>query len=355
MKARELFVEVRRNLSTGTARAALFALAFAAVVGSLAVADTRTVVGLHRKAFEFTSSGASVRVLSSEGNVDGRACESLSGLSGIATAGALREDGHLVLTAMPDNPIPTYTASPGLSGVLGLPTEPVSGVWISEHTAELLGVGLDQEMHTNVGPMTVAGIFAYPEDGRDSRLRHAVVVPESATNDYDQCWADTRPPTDTIDDLVMWALRSGTEPSSSVTVAQLNTTLGSEFDGATAFTERITRWAAPTAAVAGAVLGFTAVRLRRLEWAGALHVGVSRRALLGTVALETAVWAPAGLALALCALVVAAHVGNPAHAWDTVAVTVPGVVAATLTAQVGALTAASLVRESHLFRYFKDR
>lgn len=355
MNVRDLFVEAWRNLYTGTARATLFALAFAAVVGSLVVADTRTVVGLHREASEFTSSGASVRVLTTDGNVDGRACEALSEVSGVAAAGALREDGHLVLSAMPGNPIPSYAASPGLSGVLGLHAEPAAGMWLSDHTAELLGVGPGQEMDTDVGPMTVAGVFPYPEDGRDSRLRHAVVIPESVTSDYDQCWADTRPPTDTIDDLVMWALRSGTDPSSSVTISQLNTTLGSEFDGDTAFTERATRLAAPTAAVAGAVLGFAAIRLRRLEWAGALHVGVSRRALLGTVALETAVWAPAGMILALCALVVAAHVGNPANAWDTVTVTVPGVVAAALTTQIGALTAASLVRESHLFRYFKDR
>src|SRR5699024_9536415 len=106
MKAPELFVEVRRNLSTGTARAALFALAFAAVVGSLAVADTRTVVGLHRKAFEFTSSGASVRVLSSEGNVDGRICESLSGLSGIATAGGLAAGRPPAPTAAAGRPGP---------------------------------------------------------------------------------------------------------------------------------------------------------------------------------------------------------------------------------------------------------
>src|SRR5699024_5576289 len=197
--------------------------------------------------------------------------------------------------------------------------------------------------------------FAYPEDGRDSRLRHAVVIPESATNDYDQCWADTRPPTDTIDDLVMWALRSGTDPSSSVTVAQLNTTLGSEVDGATAFTERITRWAAPTAAVAGAVLGFIAVRLRRLEWAGALHVGVSRRALLGTVALETAASAPAGLVLSLFVLMLAPDAVRPASAGATVAVVVPGLVAASIPAPLRALTAASLLRASHLFHYFKDR
>lgn len=355
MNARELFVEVWRNLYTGTARAALFALAFAAVVGSLAVADTRAVVGLHRQAAEFTSSGASVRVLTTDGDVDGRTCEALSEVAGVAASGALREDGRLVLDAMPNNPVPSYAASPGLSGVLGLRAEPVSGVWLSDHTAELLGVRPGQEVNTDLGPMRVAGVFPYPEDGRDARLRHAVVVPESATNDYDQCWVDTRPPTDSVDDLVMWALRAGTDPSSSVTIAQLNTTLGSEFDGATAFAERVTRMAAPTAAVAGAVLGFVAVRLRRLEWAAALHVGVSRRALLGTVALETAVWAPAGLVLALCALVVAAHVGNPAHVWDTVAVTVPGVVAAALTAQIGALTSASLVRESHLFRYFKER
>ena len=100
---------------------------------------------------------------------------------------------------------------------------------------------------------------------------------------------------------------------------------------------------------------FAAVRLRRLELAGALHVGVSRRALLAQTALETVLWSAAGLVLVVCALAVAVRVGNPADPWETFAVSAPAAAAAGAAALAGAVAAVSLVREEHLFRYFKDR
>ncbi|MEU0488107.1 hypothetical protein ABZ249_02685 [Nocardiopsis sp. NPDC006139] len=355
MNVRELIGEVRRNLGTGTTRAALFALALAAVVGALAVADARAIVGLHQRSAEFTAAGASVRVLNVAGNVAGSACDALTGVPGIGASGALAEDGSLRLAAMPDNPLPAYRVTPGMASVLGVRAEAASGVWVSTGTAETLGVGPGQRLETDSGTVTLAGVFDYPDDGRDSRLGYAVLVPEPAAGVFDQCWADVRPPTEEADELLRWAVRPGADPSLSVTLGQLNTSLGATFDGAAAFAERPTRFAPPAAALAGLVLGFVAVRLRRLELAGALHVGVSRRALLAGTALETAVWSLAGLALAGCALVVAAHVGNPADPWDTVLIDVRGPVAAVLAALVGAAAATALVREEHLFRYFKDR
>src|SRR5690606_25401050 len=91
MNSRDLLVEVWRNLRTGTARAALFALSLATAVGALTVADARSVVGLHRDAAEYIASGASVRVLSTERAVDGVPCESLTGVPGITAAGAMIE------------------------------------------------------------------------------------------------------------------------------------------------------------------------------------------------------------------------------------------------------------------------
>ncbi|WP_017571339.1 hypothetical protein [Nocardiopsis halotolerans] len=355
MNGRELLGEVRRNLRTGTTRAVLFALALAAVTGTLAVADARTIVGLHQRAAAFVASGASVRVLDVAGSVDGGACDALAQVTGVAASGALAEDGSLVLSSMPDNPVPAYRVTPGLAAVLGVRAESTSGVWVSARTAETLGADPGQVLDTTDGPMTLAGVFDYPDDGRDSRLGYAVLLPEPAAGSFDQCWADTRPPTEKADELLRWAVRPGADPSLSVTLGQLNTSLGTTFDGAAAFGERPTRFAAPAAALAGLVLGFVAVWLRRLELAGALHVGVSRRVLLAGTVLETSVWALAGLVLAVCALVVAAHVGNPADPWDAVAVDVRGPAAAVLTALFGASVAVFLVRERHLFRYFKDR
>ena len=355
MNGRELLGEVWRNLLSGTTRAALFGLAFAAVVGALAVADARAVVALHQRAAEFVAAGASVRVLSVAANVDGNACDALGDVPGVVSSGALAEDGTLLLAAMPDNPLPTYRVTPGMAAVLGVRAESASGVWVSSRTAETLRAGPGQVVDTDTGPVTLAGVFDYPDDGRDSRLGYAVLVPEPAAGTFDQCWADVRPPTDGADEMLRWAVRPGAAQGLSVTQGQLNPTLGAEFDGAAEFAGRPTRFALPAAALAGLVLGFVSVRLRRLELAGALHVGVSRGALLAGAVLETAAWTLAGLALALCSLVVAAHVGNPADPWDAVLVDARGPAAAALAALAGAAAAASLVRERHLFRYFKDR
>ncbi|MEU3020444.1 MULTISPECIES: hypothetical protein [unclassified Nocardiopsis] len=355
MRPSDLLVEVWRNVRSGTARAAPYALALAAAVGALAVADARSVVDLHRDAAAYVAAGASVRVLTTEDSVDGVPCEALAGVPGVSASGALSEGTALTLAVMPDNPVPVYEVTTGMAGVLGTRAESAAGVWVSEYTAELLGVGPGQEFGTDAGPMTVAGVFPYPDDGRDSRLRYAVLVPERAEGTYSECWADTRPPTDRADELLMWAVRTGADPAASVNVGQLNTTLGAGFDGAAAFAERTTRFAAPAAVLVGFVLGFTAVRLRRLELASALHVGVSRRALLVQTSLETLLWAVAGLLLVGCALAVAVRLGNPADPWETLAVSAPTAVAAGAAALAGAVAAVCRVREEHLFRYFKDR
>ncbi|WP_017597054.1 ABC transporter permease [Nocardiopsis lucentensis] len=355
MNVRDLLGEVWRNLRTGTTRAALFAVGLGLAIGTLAVADARGVVDLHRRADAFIDSGASVRVVTATDHIDGATCEALIGLPAVRASGALAEGARLRLSSMPDHPVPVFHVTPRMAEVLGVRAEAASGVWVSDHTADLLGVGPGQELRTGGEPMTVAGVFPYPDDGRDSRLRYAVVVPGGTSTGYDECWADTRPPTEEADDLLLWAVRAEADPTVSVNVAQLNTSLGATFDGAALFAERPTRFALPAAALVGLVLGFVSVRLRRLEMAGALHVGVSRRALLVGTVLEAAAWSLAGLALSLCALVVAAHVGNPADPWETFAVDVWGPVGAVPAVLAGAVAAVSMIREEHLFRYFKDR
>ncbi|MBB6170032.1 hypothetical protein HNR23_000092 [Nocardiopsis mwathae] len=355
MRPGSILSEAWRDLATGTTRAAVFAVALAAVTASLAITDARAIIALQQRAAEFVDAGAAVRILNAVDATDGAACEALSDVPSIGSAGAVSEGTPLTLAAMPDNPVPVYEATPGMGEVLGVRPLSADGVWIPTGVAERLGVGAGRTLETDQGPMVIAGVYDHPDDGRDSRLGYAVVVPTVAAGEFDQCWAHVWPVVDDADELIRSTVASDVDPDVSVTIGQLNTRLGASFDAAAAFSERITRAAVPGAALAGLVLGFLAIRARRLEIAGALHVGQSRRALLAAVLLETAAWSVAALALAAFALLPAVGPNNPADPLQAFAIDIRGPAAAVPAALAGAVVALLLIREDHLFRYFKDR
>ncbi|RCV55489.1 hypothetical protein [Marinitenerispora sediminis] len=355
MRWRSVLSEAVRNVASGTTRAAVFALALAVIGGGLAVADARSIVALERRAVEFVESGASVRTLNAEGMTDGRSCDRLGEVAGVRGAGALVPADPVVLEAMFANPIPAYEVTPGLADVLRVRAVSAEGVWLPADLARTLGVRAGETLATTAGPLTVAGTYPYPQDGRDGRLRHAVLVPRPAAGTFDECWAEVWPLSESADALVYAAaaVRPGT--TSNMTLGRLNNRFGASFDGVGEFTGRATRYGLPACALAGLVLGFVAVRLRRLEYAGALHVGVSRRALLGSTVVETAAWSLAALALSAGALALTVTVGNPADRLEVYLIDIRGPLAAVCAAQVGAVAALLLVREKHLFGYFKNR
>ncbi|ASU85555.1 hypothetical protein CDO52_24585 [Nocardiopsis gilva YIM 90087] len=355
MRPAAILSEAWRNLATGTTRAAVFAIALAAVTASLAITDARAIIALQQRAAEFIAAGASVRVLDAAGSTDGPSCEALSGLPAVGSAGAVSEGTPVTLAVMPDNPIPSYEVTPGMGEVLGVRPLSAEGVWIPTDVAEKLGLEAGRTLQTDRGPLAIAGVYDYPDDGRDSRLGYALVIPTVAAGAFDQCWANAWPVTEEADGLIRSAVAADVDPDTSVTVGQLNTRLGASFDAAAEFSGRITRTTVPGAALAGLVLGFVAIRARRLEIAGALHVGQSRRALLATVVLETAAWSVAALALAACALLLAVVPNNPADPLHAFAIDIRGPAAAVPAALAGAVVALLLIRENHLFRYFKDR
>ncbi|GHC73246.1 hypothetical protein GCM10007079_07010 [Nocardiopsis terrae] len=355
MRPSAILSEAWRNLATGTSRAAVFGLGLAVVCGALAVADARNIVALEQRAAEFVASGASVRVLSAESSVNGSSCDALSGVPGVGGAGALRERAALRLDAMPDNPLPAYTVTPGLAAVLGVETVTAEGVWLSEETARTLEATPGQSLGTAEGALTVAGTFPYPDDGRDVRPGYAALVPSADTDPFDECWARVWPPSESTQELLLSAVAADSPADTALTTGQLNASLGETFDGAAEFSDRITRFVPPATALAGLLLGFVSVRLRRLEFASALHVGQSRRSQLVTALLETGVWSTSGLVLAGCALVLASHAGNPGEPGAVLAVSGPGLVAAVPACLAGAALALAGVRERHLFRYFKER
>ncbi|HEX8628650.1 MAG TPA: hypothetical protein VF755_10820 [Catenuloplanes sp.] len=355
MRARSILSEAYRNVVTGTTRALLLGILLAAVSAGLAIVDARSIIDIERRAAAFVSAGASVRVLVARQATDAAACERLDAVTGIRSAGALRQADAVVLRAMVANPIQAYAVTPGLIEVLGGDPATAAGAWIPVQLARTLGVRPGQELVTTAGTVSVAGVYDYPDDGRDSRLTYAALLPEPATGTFDECWADVWPLSATRDKLLYSALTVDSTATEPVTIGQLNTGSGTRFDGLGEFAGRPTRYALPGCALTGLLLGFVAIRLRRLEIAAALHLGQSRRALLATLLIETAAWSLIGLVLAACALVFGVLLGGAAGPLEVYLIDVRGPAAAALATLAGTVLASWTVRERQLFGYFKDR
>lgn len=350
MRLSAVLSEVARNIRSGTTRAALLAAALAACVGGLMALDLSAIGTLQRTSLDFERSAAATRVLVAEGLIDGRDCDALAPASG-----ALRRGRPIVLDAVPADPVPTYLASPGLATVLGLGTGLGRGVWLSREFAGMLGVGVGSVLTTSDGPMRIAGVFEYPQDGRDARLSLALVVPETPSARYDECWATEWPADPGLDDALRWTAAVSLGAVGALPVGQLNNSHGPAYDPHAAYSARVTRWTWLGAAALGAALGYGAVRRRRLEYASALHAGQPRPAHVLTAILETGYWVGWGaLAAVAIGLVVAGQVvpRDPAVALAAQAPTVAAAgSAALLAAGIGILR----VRGRHLFAYFKDR
>jgi hypothetical protein len=355
MRLRSIFSEAYRNVVSGTTRGLALAAALAATSAGLAIADARSIIDLQAQAADFVASGASVRVLVARGTTDAAACERLGAVAGFRSAGALKPADPIVLQAMIANPIQGYAVTPGLIKVLGGDTAARAGAWIPAQLAATLAVRPGQTLASTAGPVTIAGVYDYPEDGRDSRLTYAALLPQPATGTFDECWADVWPVSRSRDSLLHAAVAVDATSTDPVTVGQLNTSRGARFDGDASFAARPTRHALPGCLAAGLLLGFLAIRIRRLEIAAALHLGVTRRAVLATLLIETAAWAFAALALAACALVVGVTLHNPAPGADVYLIDIRGPVVTALATLGGAVLASATIREKHLFGYFKNR
>lgn len=354
MRLSSVLSEAFRNIVSGTSRVLLFAALLATATAALAIADARAVLDVQRSAAEFTAAGASVRLMVAKSTTDGAACERLAGVDGIRAAGALREAAPVVLRAMPANPVPAYAVTPGLIAVLGGDGR-AGGAWIPRQLASALAVRPGQVLATTAGAMPLAGVYDYPDDGRDLRPAYAVLLPQAPAGAFDECWADVWPVSAERAALLHTALVVDTGSRDPVTDAQLNNRLGDGFDGAARFAARPTGYAPVGAAALGLLLGFVAVWIRRLEIAGALHLGESRTALLATLLLESAAWASAALLLAGCALVFGVVPGGVADPWDAYAVGARALGAAALCVLCGTVLGVYAVRERQLFGYFKNR
>ncbi len=358
MRLREAVREAWRDVDSGAGRAGTCAIVLAVLL--VAVVGTRVVAVVDdvRDAATWVASGAATTVEQADGRIDGRACTALGEVHGMLGAGALRrlEDGTTVL-ALPGTAVPTYEASPSIAGVLAIEgAAGSSGVWVSEEVAEELGVSAGATLATSDGPAPVAGVYAWPDDGRDPDLAYALVVPVPVGEEpFDQCQVTVWPQDASIGALLRATVlpSTGEQDESRPTSGQLNPRLGVTFasDGGT----DAVLLAAAAAGTSGLVVGAAAVFRRRLSLASDRHVGVPMpHQVLGAL-VQHAVWGAVAAAVAVAAAAVLCR-GLPIEdagpvVTEAVVLAGLGVVGAVLGAAAGVVS----VRERALHRYFRTR
>ncbi len=358
--ARAVAGEAIRNLATGTTRALGWATVFIALVGGLAVADARVLVGVWQDAESYRSAAASVQLIESTQGlvVDGARCQGLRAATGTTAAGALRPGEPIRAATLPDTNLTVWEATPGLLDLLTTAAPPVrrspaespAGIWLAEDLADTLGTTAGGTLVTDSGPVPVAGVYRWPNDGRDRDLAYAALLPVPASGSFQRCWAEVWPVDGDTAGLLYSTLAPGAD---DVRTGRLNTTHGTVFDLADRVSSRPTTAAPGIAAACGLVVGLLAARTRRLELASALHARVPKPHLTWQLLLETGVWTSAGLAICAAATGAAARVGNPGPVdtiWATAVMTVGAGASAAL---VGTVIGVLVTREKHLFRYFK--
>lgn len=363
MRLGSVLSEAMRNIGAGTARAFLMFLAVLLTGGLMGGYEALAVVALEDEAATRIRADADVRGMVG-GPVDGLACDRLVEADGGPTAsGALRAGPQVTPAATPGRSLSSYEVTPGMLALIvagegrSAPAADPTGVWVPATLADDFGLSVGSRLDTDQGPSTVAGVFEWPNDGRDTRFAYAVLVPVAADGRvFEECWAKQWPPSEETDGLLYsTAVVADQTGQGGVGAAPINKGFDSHYDATGAYRTRMTRWMPLLGLLVGLLLGALSVRRRRLEYAGALHSGQSKGAQLCGIAAETTLWAGLGT-LASCGLLVALcmrlAVSDP---WMVLAAAVRTPLALASGAVLAALLAGLAIRESQLFRYFKNR
>ncbi|PZE86315.1 hypothetical protein DEI91_04245 [Curtobacterium sp. MCBD17_032] len=357
MPVTEVVREAWRDLATGAGAAVACAVVLAALLGGVVGLRTLTIAGDVRAAAEWVASGAATQVFTAAGRIDGRTCSALVDEPDVLAAGAFRRlDDGVLIAALPGTSIPTYEVTSGATALFSVTgTTGGPGVVVAPDVAEELGVRPGEQIVTPDGPVPVAGVYSYPDDGRDPDLAYAVLAP-TAVDDapFDACWATTWPEDETAGAALRRTLlpAKGSEDGERSTLGQLNPRSGTAFAPSRLPAPNLLEGAALGL---GLAVGSAAVFRRRLPIASDRHVGVSTAAQALGVAVQHLVWGAIGALLALAVSVVLVR-GLPSG--DGLPIVEGAALLCGLGlvgAVAGGAAAVPLVRERALHRYFRTR
>jgi len=374
MRPAAILQEAWRNVLSGTARTGTLAALAAAVLLTLVVVDVGATRGLVDAAARFRAAGAATYSIAAAARIDGQSCAALSSADPVQAAGAIRRRGPARLLQLPASPVQLFEVTPGFlelfaaergagaddgggagTGADAVPGAAMTGVGIPAPLATTLGLRPGDALWIDGQRATVAAVYDYPADGRRPELGWAVLAAVPAAGSFDECWAHAWPAPERARLLLPLAIAPATTASDSVQLAQVNPALGLSFDAEGGASTRLARWAPLGAALAGAALAWGSVRGRRLELACALHLGVRRRDVVVQSLAETLSWAACSPLFAAAAGAFLAGALPRGDGVPLVEQALRSGVALLLGALCGTALAVNLVRESALFRYFRDR
>ncbi|MDO5068185.1 MAG: hypothetical protein Q4D96_12965 [Propionibacteriaceae bacterium] len=352
MRWSSIWSEAMRNVASGTTRALLGALAMIMILAGTVVQDALAVQHIFASQRAVRSGGGATHVISAPDGIDGERCVGLTGLNGVTGSMALREvPGRFAVLAYPHSKPSLYEVTGDVGGTLGAHPSQPAGVWLSEAMAKRFGTR--PLPMADGGTAHVAGVFPYPDDGRNSQLASAALAPVPPMGVFDSCWVTIWPHDPASLALLDTVLVPGVNDA---TRQQLNPSFGSAIGTLTLLEQRPTRWLLSIGAAAAAALGFVLIRTRRVELSLAQHLGVRATQQRLQLVLETACWAlPAGI-LAAAASVVATTVHTTAleASWLLGHIGM-GSGACLAAAILGSQAAALLIVEKKLYLWTKDR
>ena len=176
MRLGSVLSEALRNIGSGVSRA--FAMFLAVLLSGTLLGgyEAMTVIDLESQAVQRINAYVDVNAIVG-GTVDGTACDRLSdagdGMTG-TLAGAMRAGEQVVPLATPGKDISSYDVTPGMIRLIaGNAKADVSGVWVPRDVAKDFGLAVGSALRTREGTTRVAGVFDWPNDGRDTRFAYA--------------------------------------------------------------------------------------------------------------------------------------------------------------------------------------
>lgn len=352
MRWSSILSEATRNVTSGTTRAVLASLALLVILGGTILQDAFAVQHVFIAQRAVRAGGGATHIVSAPAGIDGQRCVALGGLDGVIGAIALREvRDRFDLLSYPHSKPALYDAAGDISSALDAQPAGPTGVWLSESMATRFGTG--PLAMADGSSAVVAGTFPYPDDGRNSQLASAALQPVPSAGRFDSCWVTIWPHDERSLALLETALVPGTD---NVTRQQLNPAFGTPTPTITLLQTRATRWLPLIGAVLSAALGYTLIRMRRVELSLAQHLGVRATQQHIQLQLETMYWVLPASALATTIALVATTVSTtaPEARWILTHIVV-GVTTCLVAALTGSLAGALTIIEKKLYLWTKDR
>ncbi len=295
MRLGSIISETLRNIASGTAHALTMFLAVLFAGTLLGGYEAMSVMRLETEAAVRIRAFADVKTVVG-GNVDGLACDRLSDHGDPSfISGAMRSGPQVVPLATKGIELSSYEVTAGMIRLITAedPQEVPnpSGVWVSSDVSHDFGLVKGSRMQTNHGTVTVAGVFDWPNDGRDMRFAYAMIAPAASSGGvFQECWAKQWPQSDQMDELLLSTATKNPKSEMRPGVTALNKGFDAHYDAQKGYLTRVTRWMPYLGLAVGLLLGVISVRRRRLEYAGALHSGESKGAQLLGIELESLIW-----------------------------------------------------------------